>query len=581
MSSMKHIVIIGGVACGPKAAARARRCDPESRITIIEEGNLISYASCGIPYYVSGLVQKRNSLLVRSAKDFKSIADIDVMIDTRVESIDRANHRLNLLNRVTNAPSDLEYDKLVLATGANPVRPPLEGLNLAGIFSVKDVNDADQILAFMNALPVKKAVVVGGGLIGMEMLEVLSTRGIAVTVVEALSHILPGALDEEIAAPVETYLRKKGIALNLSERVARFEGQDGRIQRVLTDKSSLDADLAILAIGVRPNVKLARDAGLAISKAGAIVVNEYLETSDPDIYAGGDCVENKNLVTGLPMFAPMGSTANKHGRVIGTNATGGYIKFPGVIGTTIVKVLDYTLARTGLGEADARKAGYDVVTSLAPETDRPGYYPGSRDIILKLIVDKKSSRILGGQGMGRGEVAKRIDVLATAITYKADVDSIADLDLAYAPPYNTAQDPVHHAANIIRNKIDGLAVGLTPAQVKAKIDANEDFILLDVRTPKEWETWRIEAPQIRHIPQNMLFEKVNELPKDKEIVVTCRSGGRSYQSTRILKRFGFKNVKYAEGNLLAWPYEAFGGEKEPASTTPAPAAPATPEPNKH
>jgi len=562
VSSEKRIVIVGGVACGPKAAARARRCDVNAKITIIEEGNLVSYAGCGIPYYVSGVVAKRNALLVRTAKDFKNISDIDVMLDTRVESIDRAGHRVSVMNLVTGQTATLEYDKLVLATGANPVRPPLEGINLEGIYSVKDVASADQILNWITAAQPKKAVIIGGGLIGMEMVEVLSTRGLEVTVVEAMAHVLPGALDEDIAMPVEKYLRKKGITLRLGERVAKFEGEDGKLKKVVTEKASIEADVAILAIGVRPNVKLAKEASLTIGKTGAIAVNEYLQTSDPDIYAGGDCVENKNLVTGAAMFAPMGSTANKHGRIIGSNITGSREKFMGVLGTTIVKVLDFNVGRTGLGEREARNAGYDVVMSLAPEADRPNYFPGSRDIIVRVIADKKTGRVLGGQGFGKGELAKRIDVLATAITYGATVDTLADVDLAYAPPYNTPQDPVHHAANVVRNKMAGMVVGLTPAQVKAKLDANEDFVLLDVRSQKEWDTWHIEAPQIRLIPQTMLFEKAGELPRDKEIVVTCRSGGRSYQASRILRKLGFTNIKIAEGNLLAWPYDAFGGEKD-------------------
>ncbi len=562
MSSEKRIVIVGGVACGPKAAARARRCDVNAKITIIEEGSLVSYAGCGIPYYVSGVVAKRNALLVRTAKDFKNIMDIDVMLDTRVEAIDHAAHQVKVVNLANGQTASLEYDKLVLATGANPVRPPLEGIALAGVYSVKDVASADQILSWITEKQPKKAVIIGGGLIGLEMVEVLATRGLEVTVVEAMAHILPGALDEDIAMPVEKYLRKKGINLRLGERVARFEGAGGKLQQVVTDKAAIDADVAILAIGVRPNVKLAKEAGLAMGKTGAIAVDDYLQTSDPDIYAGGDCVENKNLVTGAAMFAPMGSTANKHGRIIGSNITGSREKFMGVLGTTIVKVLDFNVGRTGLGEKEARSAGYDVVTSLAPESDRPGYFPGSRDIIVRVIADKKTGRVLGGQGFGKGELAKRIDVLAMAVTYGATVETLADVDLAYAPPYNTPQDPVHHAANVVRNKMAGIMVGFTPAQVKAKLDAKEDFVLLDVRTKPEWDSWHIEAPQVRWIPQTMLLEKGGELPRDKEIVVTCRSGGRSYQASRILRKLGFTNVKIAEGNLLAWPYDTFGGEKE-------------------
>jgi NADPH-dependent 2,4-dienoyl-CoA reductase/sulfur reductase-like enzyme/rhodanese-related sulfurtransferase len=445
------------------------------------------------------------------------------------------------------------------------MRPPLEGRDLQGIFWIKDLADADRILAWVTMEGVKKAVIVGAGLIGIEMAEVFTARGLGVTVVEAMGGVLPGALDEEIAAPLARYLVKKGIVLKLQERVASFEGEGGRVHRVITDKSSADADVVVIAIGIRPNVKLARDAGLVIGSSGAIAVNEMLQTSDPDIYAGGDCAESTHLVTGAKVCIPMGSTANKHGRVIGTNVTGGRETFPGVIGTTVVKALDYHVGRTGLGEKEAQAAGFNVVTALAVDPDRPNYYPSSRDVLLKIIADRKTGKILGGQGLSRGEIAKRIDVLATAITFGATVDAMSDIDLGYAPPYNTPLDPVHNAANIIRNKLAGLAVGLTPAQIKAKIDSGEDFILLDVRNQKEWDTWRIEAPQVKLIPQNQLLQRMNELPRDKEIVTTCRGGTRAYQAALVLKGAGFSNVKFAEGIITAWPFDVFGGEKEPAS----------------
>ncbi len=560
----KQIVIIGGVACGPKAAARARRCDPKAKITIIEEGELISYASCGLPYYISGAIAKRHTLLVRSAADFKNVNDIDVLLGTRVEKIDRVGHKVHMVKMSDGQSSVLEYDKLVIATGSNPMRPPLEGHDLQGVFWIKDLADADRILAWVTAEGVKKAVVVGAGLVGIEMAEVLTVRGLGVTIVEAMDGVLPGALDEEIAAPLARYLTKKGVVLKTRERLASFEGEDGCVRRVNTDKSTIDADVVVVAIGVRPNVKLARDASLTIGTTGAIAVNEMLRTDDPDIYAGGDCTESTHLVTGTRVCIPMGSTANKHGRVIGTNITGGRETFPGVIGTTVVKVLDYHVGRTGLGEKEARAAGFDVVTALVANPDRPNYYPGSRDLILKLIADRKSGKILGGQCMGRGEVVKRIDVLATSITLGATVEILANIDLGYAPPYNTPLDPVHNAANIVRNKIAGLAEGLTPAQVKAKLDSGEDFILLDVRNQEEWNTWRIEAPQLKLIPQNKLLQRVNELPPDKEIITICRAGVRAYQMARALKGAGFLNVKYVEGSMVAWPYDVFGGEKEPA-----------------
>jgi NADPH-dependent 2,4-dienoyl-CoA reductase/sulfur reductase-like enzyme/rhodanese-related sulfurtransferase len=562
MNSSKNIVVIGGVACGPKSAARARRRDTDAKITVIEQGDTVSYASCGLPYYVSGMIQRRNALLVRSAKDFKNIADIDVMLNTRVEGIDRSAHELRLTDVVSVRSSTIQYDKLVVATGATPVRPQIEGLDLNGVFSVKDVSNADSILAWVTSVGSGRAVIVGAGLIGMEMADVLMARGLSVTVVEALNGVLPGALDEEISAPLAGYLRKKGLDLRLGERVVRFEGEEGKVRRVVTQGGIIDADVVIMAIGVRPNVTLAREAGLTIGSTGAISVNEMLQTNDPDIYAGGDCVENRHLVTGARVCVPMGSTANKHGRVIGTNITGGHDTFPGVLGTTMVKAFDYHVGRTGLGEKEARAAGFDVVTSLVPAFDHARYYPGAREVLLKVIADRKTGRVLGGQGMGRGELAKRIDVLATTIKYKGTVEDLADLDLGYAPQYNTPQDPVHHAANTIRNKIEGLADSLSPVEVKARMDGSDDCVIIDVREQREWDTWHIESPRVMLIPQSVLLPRLDELPRDKEIILSCRGGGRAYQSARMLKGAGFKNVRFAEGSLVAWPYECFGGDKD-------------------
>lgn len=564
MNASNRIVIIGGVACGPKAAARARRRDPKARITVIEEGSMISYASCGIPYYVSGVVAKRSALLVRTAADFKNVSNIDILAGTRVEAIDRQGHQVHVVNLSGGETSTIQYDKLVIATGSNPIKPPFAGLNLAGIFSVKDVADADNIMGWLASSSAKRAVIVGAGLVGMEMAEVLMARGLQVSLVEALQQVLPGAMDEEIAAPLARYLTRKGVALHLGERVTSFQGEEGRVRQVVTGKSSLAADVVLLAIGVRPNVRLAREAGLAIGPSGAIAVNPMLQTTDPDIYAGGDCAENVHLVSRAGVFFPMGSTANKHGRVIGTNITGGRDMFPGVMGTTVVKAIDIHVGRTGLGEAEARAAGFDVVTALVSAPDRPDYYPGSKDVLLKVIADRKTGRMLGGQGMGRGELAKRIDVLATAITFGGTVEALANVDLGYAPPYNTALDPLHHAANVIGNKVSGMVEGMMPAEIKAALDSGEDLILLDVRSQAEWNTWRLEDPRVRLVPQNALLQRLDELPRDKPIVTICRRGGRAYQAALALNGAGFSGVRFSEGSLAAWPYECFGGEKETA-----------------
>ena len=469
MVKLKNVVIIGGGACGPKTAARLRRLDSEVNITIVQDEGMISYAGCGLPYYIAGLVKPRNFLIQRDVASFRKISNVDVLINTRVDSIDRAAHKINVTDTTAARSYSLDYDRLVISTGANPIMPPLKGLDLKDVHVLKRVPDADRIIDLLDKPVAKKAVIVGAGLIGVEMAEALSIRGFNVTMVEALDRVLASLLDSEISDLVEKHLRDKGVALKLGQKVSRFEGTDGRLTTVVTSSESLEADLAILAIGVRPNTTLAKEAGLKLGRFGDIEVNEHLQTSDPDIYAGGDCVANVNIVTGQKAFVPMGSTANKHGHVIASRITGGKEKFNGIVGTACVKVFDFNVGRTGLGEQQARDAGFDPVTALVPAPDKPEYYPGNKEIIIKLIADSKTGRILGGQGTGPGDVIKRIDVLATALTTGMTTDQLADLDLAYAPPYNTALDALHHAANLVRNKLEGRAEGVNPADVMSKL----------------------------------------------------------------------------------------------------------------
>lgn len=327
------------------------------------------------------------------------------------------------------------------------------------------------------------------------------------------------------------------------------------MKRVVTSDNAFEADIVLLAIGTAPNVKLAKEAGLAIGQLGGITVNQSLQTSDPDIYAGGDCVENTNLVNGNKILAPLGSTANRHGHVIGTIITGGCETYPGVMGTSIVKIFDYNVGRTGLTEYQVRSGNSEFVTALIPAPDLPNYYPGSKEVILKVIADRASGRILGAQAVGEGEVAKRIDVLTTAMTFGATVDSLANLDLSYAPPYNGATDLVHHAANVIRNKTSGLVQTVTAEEVKKKLDRGENFVFLDVRDRNEYDKAHIECPQSLLIPLPELRSNLNKLPKDAEIVILCRSSVRAYQALCTLRGAGYRNVSVMEGSIQAWPYE--------------------------
>jgi len=383
----------------------------------------------------------------------------------------------------------------------------------------------------------------------------LVTRGLQVGIIEMLDQLLPALLDWEMAAFLERYLRGRGVEVRLNQKVTRLEGDgNGNVARVHTNVGVLETDLVLLALGVRPNVQLAREAGLTLGPTGAIAVNERLQTSDPAIYAGGDCVECQHLITGQKVFVPLGSTANKHGRVIGDNVTGGDSTFPGIVGTTVFKVLDTNLAVTGLSEKQARRQGYQVLTALVPGPDRAHYYPTVAPLLLKVVADAATGRLLGLQAVGPGEAVKRIDVFATALTFGGTVDHLPDLDLGYAPPYSSAVDLLAHAANVLRNKRDGLAKTYTPQELKAKLDAAEPVVLLDVRTAGEHEQVQMRDPRVVWIPLGQLRQRAGELPKDREIVCFCKVSQRGYEAQRLLEGIGFSLVRFLDGGLAAWPY---------------------------
>ncbi len=556
-----RIVVIGGVATGPKAASRARRRDPKADITIIEKGNILSYAGCGMPYFISGDVKNCDELMctpagvVRNSTFFQNVKDIKAYTKTLAQSIDRDRKEVKIIDLLSNESRTIPYDKLVIATGSTHFRPPIDGSDLNRIYTLGHPDEAIAIQQCAKLEDVKSVAVFGGGLIGMEVTEAFVRLGLDVTVVEMIDRLLPKLLDAEISAYLAKYLRSQGIKLRLSEKAIKLEGdENNNVRKVITDKGEIDADMIITAIGVRPNVELAKSAGLKIGETGAIWVDEYLRTSDPDIYAGGDCVENTHLVTKKKVYIPLGSTANKHGRIIGDNVTGGSEKFDGVLGTTIFKILDYTVGCTGLTERYARELGYNVVTCIAPGSDISHYYPDSALILIKLVVNKDDGKILGAQMIGPGNLDKRLDVVVTTMTYGGTVRELANTDLGYAPPYSSAIDMVAHAANIIRNKIDGIAKSITPMEVKAKMDAGEDFILLDVRTPVELHKNRIDDSRVKHIPLGALRSRANELPKDKEIIAFCAISLRGYEAQTILDGLGFTNVKFMDGGLAAWTY---------------------------
>jgi len=555
------VVIIGGVACGPKTAARIKRLNPDAEVTILEKGELLSYAGCGLPFYISGEIKDYKELMctptgvVRDTHYFRMVKDITVYNQTLAESIDRKKKIVRAVNTITGKSLELPYDKLVLATGGQPIVPKIKGTDLKGVNFLSTVEDARKIRDQEKNLQGKNAVIIGGGLIGIEVTESFVKQGMRVTLIEKMDRVLPALIDPEMAYHVHNELKANGVNVILNDSVISINGDDqGNVKSVTTSLSEFPADLVLIAIGTKPNVVLGKEAGLQIGSIGGFVVDEHLRTSDPDIFAGGDCVENINLVTGRSIFVPMGSTANKHGRVIADNICGKNSVFKGVLGTAICKVFNMNIARTGLTEKQAIDEGYDYITVLNPAPDRAHYHPEAKLIIIKLVVDKKTRKILGAQIVGPGDVAKRIEVVITSITNKTTIDDMANYDLAYAPPFSPAIDNILVATHIAQNKLDGITKSISPIEVKNKIDNNEDFILLDVRSPQEFEQLRIDDPRVKLIPLGKLRESLHELDKNKEIITLCKISLRGYEAQRILEGAGFKNVKFLDGGVICWPY---------------------------
>lgn len=551
VNNVKHLIIIGGVAAGMKAAAKARRESPAMKITVITDEQYISYAGCGMPYFIGDIIRDSKKLILREPIYFKNMHNITVLTRHLATAIDTMSKQVRARDIERGQELVFDYDKLIIATGAQPIVPPLPGISLNNIFTLRTIDDTLKIRAFVDSGQVKNAVIVGGGLIGMEMVENLVLRGIKVTVVELLDQILP-PLDKDMASIVQKYLMGKGIEIITSDGVKSFEGNDNTVIKVITDKRQLPADMVILSIGIKPNIKLAQESGIEIGTARAIKVNERMETNIPGVYAVGDCAENIHLVTGKPAWIALGSTAAKMGRVAAINATGGSDTFRGVLGTLIVKIFELNVGKVGLSEREAVKEGFLVESAIVPAGDKAHYYPETRDIIIKLIADKTTKKLLGAEIVGEGVVDKRIDIIATALTFGATVDQISKLDLAYAPPYAMSMDAIIVAANVLDNKLSGKTEGILPHQVAERLDRNEDFVLLDVRTDLEYKSGHIKGS--KHIPLDKLASRAHELDISGEIITYCRAGLRAAQAYRILKNAGFSNVKYMDGSILAWTY---------------------------
>jgi NADPH-dependent 2,4-dienoyl-CoA reductase/sulfur reductase-like enzyme/rhodanese-related sulfurtransferase len=557
----KRIIVIGGSAAGPKAASRARRLDENAEITIIQKAPDLSMASCGYPYYVAGVFDDRNQLLatpaglVRDANFFWDAKRIKALVNTEVTKIDRDNKNVEYKNLLTGETASLPYDKLVIATGATPFKPPVPGIDLKGVTTLQSMADSDFLRRIGDEGEVKNAVVIGGGLIGIETCEALVLSDIEVTLVELLPQLLP-FLDKDMSLNVKKYLKTKANVI-LENGVSEFIGENGKLKAVkLQDGTIIPCEIAVVATGVRPNINLAKEAGLKIGECRAIEVNSYMQTSDPDIYAIGDCIEIPHLISGKKVHAPLGDLANLQGRVAGDNVIKGNVsQFPGTIQSGICKVFDYGVGAAGLSQQGAVRHGFEnIETVINVSPDKPGFM-GANILITKLVVDKNTNRILGAQVLGPGDVSKQVTTWAMAIQAKMTVEDMLNLDLPYAPPYSLAIDHSIATAHIMQNKLDGLFVGITPTELKAKLERKDPMFLMDLRNPGEFEVMKIGIGE-KLIPQWEFRDRWDELPKDKnaEIIAWCKISLRGYEAVRALMQYGYKNVKLLEGGVLGWPW---------------------------
>ncbi len=554
----QRLVVIGAVAAGTKAASKAQRDNPDLDVKVFTKERYISYAGCGLPYYIGGIIKEKQELLVRTPEDFKKEQNIDIFTEHEVKKINASEKKVIVEDLRSGKVIEFPYDKLIIATGASPIVPPLENVNLGNIFTLRSVSDAFAIRELLDSGTAKKAVVVGGGFIGLEAAENLKHRGMDVTIVELVPHILP-PFDEEIALYAQNHMVSKGVRILTGQKVTGFEGADGRVTIVKTSAGDIEADLVILSIGVRPNTGIAAEAGVEMGVTRAIKVNNYMETNIKDIYAAGDCAENINLITKKPAWYPMGSTANKTGRIAGHNAVlenqEDALKesLEGVLGTTIVRLFEVNAAKTGLSERDAIKEGYEIETILVPANDRAHYFPGYKQIMTKLIVEKNTHMVLGAQIVGEGVADKPIDIIATAITLGARVEDLAKLDLAYAPPFSMAMSSTILAANVMLNKLTGKIEIVKASELSGKLE-DGSINVIDVR--EEAEFFIAAIPGAKNIPMNELEASTDELDKSKEtIILVCKVGKRAFLAYLKLKKLGFTNLKVLEGGTCAYPYK--------------------------
>lgn len=559
----KKIVVIGGVAAGPKAACRAKRLMPQAEVTLIDQDSLISYGGCGIPYYIAGDVADESALrstsfhVLRDESYFEKYKGVKTLTSTRALAINRADKTVRIKDLATDQESDISYDKLVLATGSQPYVLPIPGADLDGVFTIANLHKAIEIKERISKGKVGKAVVIGGGAIGIEMAEALTDLwGVETSVVEFRDQLLPGVIDWTLSAMLCAHMRESNVDAYLSESASEIIGENGQVTAVRTTKRTLEVDLVIMAVGVRAKSELASDAGLRVSEMGGIIVNRRMQTSDPDIYAAGDCVKLNNLITGKNFYAPFGSLANKEGRVVGDNLAGIPSTFDGAVGSFIMKTFDVCVGATGLSLEMAKAEGYDADFSLTAPADRAHFYPSQEIITCIMVFDRRTRKVLGVQACGpmNDNISARINAAAAYLSVGADIDDFANLEMAYAPPFSSAVDTINAAAYVAGNLSDGRLRQITMEDFyhwMADLSSRPDWIVLDVRHEKQ------AAPFIeKHgaefwlsMPDDQIRERYDELPKDRTLIIFCNAGSRSYEIQVFLDSVGFTNNLVLSGGF--------------------------------
>lgn len=530
------VLIIGGVAAGTKVAAKLKRDNFELDVTILTKSKDISYAGCGLPYYVGNVIQEANKLIVNTPDSFHKLTGVNVLVETEVTQVNPEEKYVEAICLKTQEKMRCEYDKLVIASGAEAVRPNIEGADLDNVFFMRTPEDAYVLRDAIETGNIKRAVIVGGGYVGLEIAENLNSQGVRAVVIDMAKHILPG-FDEEFSEYVENHLAEQGIPILTETRLEAILG-DGKVEKIKTDRRAMKADAVILCVGIKANTEYLKDSDIDLMPNKTVKVNEYLETNVKDIYAVGDCATVINRVTNKPYWSPMGSTANIAGRIAAKNIAGKKKAYPGVLGTSVVKLPELNAGRTGLTEKEANENGYNAESVVTVVDDKAHYYPDASSFIVKMIADKDTKKLLGLQVLGKGQVDKMVDIAVAAITMGATLEDVENMDLAYAPPFSTAIHPFSHTVNILLNKLNGEFETVTPADFSK--EKAEGFKLIDASLSPS-----IDGAQYLDLAK--IKGEVDGLGRDEKLLLVCAKGKRAYMLQKRLKHFGYTNTKVLEG----------------------------------